>query len=251
MLVVRLLLLLLLFDNIFAAQYGTIFASANLRFVFPEMIEEFYKQNPDADVHIQYEGSGALTKEILQGNHYDLFLAADMKYPKIVYKNQKASDTPKVYTQGKLVLYVPKRLRQKYQGKKIRDILIQKEIQSIVIANKKDAPYGAASIEVLKNYKIYVQIKNKIHYTSDVATAVYKLLWDSEVGFVPKSALLFFANKQKLNWMDIDQKIYKPILQGYVLSKEGEKNLNATKFLAFLLSKKGQNIFKKYGYVSK
>jgi len=248
---VKLILLVCLFTNIFAAKYGTIYASSNLRFVFPEMIEVFYKLYPEADIHIHYEGSGALTKEILDGEYYDLFLAANMKYPQIVYKNKKALNPPKIYTQGKLIFYLPKKLHKNYKTKNLLEILTQKEVQNIVIANKSTTPYGTASIEVLKNYHIYNQIKNKIQYTSDVATAVYELLWNDKVGFVPKSALLFFTDKkkEKINWIDIEQSAYHPIQQGYVFSKMGKNNPNAKKFLDFLLSKKGQQIFKKYGYV--
>ena len=249
----KLFMLLFLFTNVFAAQYGTIYASANLRFVFPEMIEVFYKLHPEADVHIQYGGSGSLTQDILDGNEYDLFLAANMKYPQIVYDNKKAIEPPKVYTQGKIVFYLPKKLQKKYSDKVISDILVQKDIQKIVVANKETTPYGAASIEILKHYKIYAQVKDKIEYTSDIATAVYELLWNREVGFVPKSALLFFADKkeEKTNWIDIDQSAYHPLVQAYVLSQAGSKNINAKKFLDFLLSEKGQDIFKKYGYVTK
>jgi len=248
MLFIKFFLLLFIYTNIFSAQYGTIFASSNLRFVFPEMIDVFYKTYPNADVHIQYEGSGTLAKEILDGKNYDLFLAANMKYPQIIYNNKKAITPPKVYIQGKIVLYIPKKFQN---DKTLWKVLTQPNIKTIFIANKKSAPYGVASIEVLKYYKIYDKVKHKIIYTSDIATAVYKLLWNNEVGFVPKSALLFFADRDsKNNSIDIDQKAYNPIIQGYVFSKEGIKNQNATKFLNFLLSKKGQEIFKKYGYVS-
>jgi len=251
MLLLKLLLVSFLFTNLFASKYGTVFASSNLRFVFPQMIKAFYEQYPEASIHIQYEGSGVLAQEILDGIDYDLFLAANMKYPEIVYEHKKAIEAPKVYTQGKLVLYLPKELRKKYKGKKLNEILKQKEIPKIIIANKETAPYGRASLEILKNYKIYTQIKDKIYYSKDIATAVYELLWNDEVGFIPKSALYFFSENKKIegDWIEISQDKYHDILQGYVLSKAGKNNENISKFLAFLYSKKGQKIFNKYGYI--
>jgi molybdate transport system substrate-binding protein len=251
MLLLKLFILLFLVSDLFAAKYGTVFAASNLRFVFPEMIEEFYKIYPEASIHIQYEGTGTLTKEILDGDNYDLFLAADMKYPDIVYKHKKAIEPPKVYIQGKLVLYLPHQLQQKFKNKKVCDILTQEDVHNVVIANNKLAPYGVASIEVLKKFQIYSQVQKKIDYSSDIATAVYKLLWNNEVGFVPKSALLFFGDQKTIgkNWIEVNQNAYKPILQGYVLSKNGKKNENVVKFLAFLFSKKGEKIFQKYGYI--
>ena len=252
MLLLKLLLLSFLFTNVFAAKYGTVFASSNLRFVFPQMIKAFYEEYPEASIHIQYEGSGVLAKEILDGIDYDLFLAANMKYPEIVYEHKKAIEAPKVYAQGKVVLYLPKELKKKYKGKKLNEILKQDDIRKIIIANKETAPYGRASLEILKSYKIYAQVKHKIQYTQDIATAVYELLWNDEVGFIPKSALYFFSENKNIegDWIDINQNKYQDIFQGYVLSKNGKNNENIVKFLAFLYSKKGQEIFNKYGYIT-
>ena len=54
--------------------------------------------------------------------------------------------------------------------------------------------------------------------------------------------------KEGTDWIEIDQKLYTPIRQAYVISKDGLKNNNATKFLNFIKSKTGQKIFKENGY---
>ena len=50
--------------------------------------------------------------------------------------------------------------------------------------------------------------------------------------------------------MDGPQDLYKPIIQGAVLLKKGEKNLAATAFIDFLKGPEAKAIIEKYGYVT-
>ena len=54
--------------------------------------------------------------------------------------------------------------------------------------------------------------------------------------------------KEGVDWVEIDSKLYPPIIQSYVVSKKGLKNDNAQKFLSFIESEEGQKIFRVNGY---
>ncbi|MCD6174120.1 MAG: molybdate ABC transporter substrate-binding protein [Sulfurimonas sp.] len=225
-----------------------IYAAGNLKFVFPQILKVFYNKYPDTRVHIQYGASGSLTESIMDGRDYDIFFSANINYPKNIYKTKKSATKAKLYTQGVLILFTPPNSllsKQKIQ------LLNSQNIKNITIANTLTSPYGLASIEVLKNSKSFEKNKNKITYSVDVATAIDNVIWRGDAGFLSKSALYMIPKDRKkegTDWIEIDQKLYTPIRQAYVISKDGLKNNNATKFLNFIKSKTGQKIFKENGY---
>lgn len=230
------------------AKPAIVFASGNNKFVLPDLIESFYLKYPDARVLIQYGASGDLTNSILAGAHYDIFLSADMAYPKKIYKAGKSVTAPKKYIDGQLILFVPadRNLTKKGVG-----ILKESKIRHITVANRKTAPYGKAVIEALRNTGLYKILEQKIRYSTDVSMAVINVAWYDDAVFLPKSAVGTLPagyRQEGVNWIDVDPAFYAPIHQGYVVSSTGLKNNNAVKFLNYLLSKEGQEIYRSYGY---
>jgi molybdate transport system substrate-binding protein len=76
-------------------------------------------------------------------------------------------------------------------------------------------------------------------------------MWYDDAGFLSKSAISSLPigyRKEGVNWIEIDKSLYKPIIQGYVISQNGSKNINSIRFIEFLLSKEGREIYKAYGY---
>jgi len=227
---------------------ANIFASGNNKFVLPVLLKSFYKKYPDARVITQYGATGDLADAILNGVNYDIFLGADMQYTQKIYDAKKALNPPKEYARGSLILFIPadKTLRQK----KIK-VLKNKKIKNITIANKKTAPYGKASIEALQNSGMLKFVKDKIRYSTNISTVIVNVMWYDDAGFLSKSAvnsLPIGYRKEGVNWIEIDQSLYEPIIQGYVISQNGSKNINSTRFIEFLLSKEGREIYKAYGY---
>lgn len=247
-----LLFVFLLSTSLYANQPykkpAIVFAASNLKFVFPQMIKSFYEKYPETRVYIRYDTSGNLANSIMDGSNYDIYFCANLSYAKKVYQAKKSITKPKKYIQGLLILFTPPN-SSLYEKK--TEILDSKNIANITIANKKSSPHGMASIEVLNNVNCFEKIKYKIRYSVDVATAIDNVIWSGDAGFLPKSALYMIPDNRKKegrDWIEIDQKLYTPILQTYVISKDGLENDNATKFLNFLKSKIGQKIFKENGY---
>ena len=227
---------------------ATILAASNLQFVFPKILQKFYAKYPDASVHIEYESSGMLMKQIMAGKAYDIFFSANKNYAKQLYLKDRCVTKPKEYAQGLLILFVPPHLPLKKEG--IR-VLLNKKIKHITIANKVTAPYGTATMEVLVNSKCCEKTLQKVRYSSDVATVIDNVIWQGDAGFLSKSALDILPKNRKkegVDWIMINPKLYSPIIQMYVISEEGLENPNAQKFLNFVNSSIGKKIFRENGY---
>lgn len=225
-----------------------IFASGNNKFVLPVFVENFYRKYPEARVVIEYGASGDLANAILNGVRYDIFLSADRLYSQKVYDAHKALKAPLEYARGSLILFIPK--DSTFHQKKLK-VLKGKNIKHITIANKETAPYGKATIEALQNAGLLEKVKNKIRYSTDISTVIQNVIWYDDAGFLSKSALHSLPMAYRIegvNWIEVDQTLYKPIIQAYVVSKEGSENINAVKFLDYMHSDEGRSIYKEYGY---
>jgi len=218
--------------------------SANMHATMRALVAEFEEQS-QIPCEIIVGSSGKLTAQIKEGAPYDIFVAADMKYPQELYVSGKTSAIPKPYAYGKLVLWTT--------SKEILpsiDILSDKTIEHIALANPKTAPYGSASMEALKYFGIYDQIKEKLVYGENISqTNQFILSQSAEIGLTAKSVVLTPELRETGQWTPISDESYAPIVQGAVLLKQThELKKGAEIFYNFLYSKAAKVILTKYGY---
>jgi molybdate transport system substrate-binding protein len=220
--------------------------AANVQFAMEELKSEFEKEN-NISVTIVLGSSGKLATQIEQGAPYDVFVSADIIFPRKLYEDGLAVRPPQIYTNGVLVLWTAK------NGKLTTDLLQSLRIaKKIAIPNPKTAPYGIAAEEVLKYYNIYDIVKDKLVYGESISqTNMYIISQAADLGFTAKSVVLSAEMKNKGYWMDVDAKSYHSIQQAAVLLKHGNTvNEDASaKFYNYLYSRAAKNIFKKYGYL--
>jgi molybdate transport system substrate-binding protein len=222
---------------LFASEIFVASATGNA-YAIPEIIKAYNKKYPNDKVHLIFASSGKLTAQIMHGAKYDIFLAANMKYPNFLYEKGITLTKPKIYAKGAIVLFSKKPLNENY-----KKIILN--ASSIAIANPRTAPYGKAAIEFLKNTNLYEKVKDKLVYAETVSAAFNYSLHSTDVGIIAKS-LLFSSNTKKYkNWIDLPNK-YTPISQGVVLL-----NKKAEKFYNFLFSNDAKEVLKKYGYIVK
>ena len=114
------------------------------------------------------------------------------------------------------------------------------------------APYGVAAFEALKNANILDDIKKKIIYAESITQTVVYAITAANIGMVAKSSLYSPKLKkyhENVHWIEVDKTLYNPIRQGIVILKKAKDNKEVKAFYNFILSEKGKNILKKYGYL--
>lgn len=232
-----------------SANAGTIkiAVAANVSYAINDLKKEFNKLHPNTKVRVTLGSSGKLTAQISHGAPYDLFMSANMKYPNTLYKNNIAITKPIIYAKGSLA-YLSNKPKEFSKGIKL---LEDKSIRKIAIANPKTAPYGIASVEALKNAKIYKNIKAKLIYGESISQTVSYTVTATDIGLIAKSSLFsprMKKFKENINWKEVDSTLYTPIDQGLVILKQGKENKEVKAFYDFVLSDKAKEIFKTYGY---
>lgn len=233
--------------NVYAGSI-TIAVAANVTYAMDELIEAFNKTYPDTKIQTTLSSSGKLTAQIRNGAPYSLFMAANMAYPEALYKDGIAVTEPKIYAQGALA-FLSAKPRDFSKG---LNLLIEKDIQKVAIANPKTAPYGTASVEAMKNVGIYQEVEPKLVYGESISQTVTYALSAADIGMVNASAMYsdkMTQYKEGVNWALVKSGTYRPIDQGIVLLKNGANNSEAKAFYDFMLGKKAREIMSRYGYI--
>lgn len=218
--------------------------AANMQFVMTDLLEAFTSETGIVAEMI-VSSSGKLTAQIKEGAPYDVFVSADMKYPKALYEVQLTTKAPEIYAYGKLVLW-----SNDADIKPSLSMLSTDAVEHIAMANPKIAPYGKAAMEVLEYYNLVDSVKAKLVYGESIAQCNQFILTQAaEIGFTTQSTLFSPQLRNNKNWIYIDKKSYQPIEQGIVILKQRRDFLDqANVFYNFLLSEKAQQILKQYGY---
>jgi len=244
----KLLIVALLLSTYSIAGSIKIAVAANVSYAIDDLKKEFNKLYPDTKVKVTLGSSGKLTAQIKNGAPYQLFMSANMKYPKALYEDNIAITKPLIYAQGSLA-YISNKKQDFSKG---IELLKDEKISKIAIANPKTAPYGKAAVEAMKNAGVYNDIKKKFVYGESISQTVSYAVTATDIGLIAKSSLYspkMARFKKGINWSEVNSKLYTPINQGIVILKEGEKNTEVEAFYNFILSKKAKKIFEDFGYI--
>lgn len=226
----------------------TVAVAANMQYTMEALKAEFNKTDK-TQIDIVLGASGKLTQQIIQSAPFDIFISADTVFPKKLADTGFAGESPKVYTQGVLVLWSTK---PGIELKKDLKLLLNDDIQHIAIANPKTAPYGAAAAFILKKYNLYDKVSSKLVTGESITqTSQFIATQAADAGFTAKSIVISDEMKDKGKWVELNRNDYPPIKQAAVLLKYGQQNhpAEAKKFYGFLFSEKAKTIYKKFGYI--
>ncbi len=244
------LLLSIVFLGYGALNAGTIniAVAANVSYAIDDLKAEFNKSYPNTKVNVTLGSSGKLTAQIKNGAPYQLFMAANMKYPNALYKDGIAITKPIIYAQGSLAYLSASKIDFTKGIELVKDLSIKK----IAVANPKTAPYGKAAVEAMKNGGVYDSVKNKYVFAESISQTVSYAVTAADIGFIAKSSLYSPKMKQYkegINWSNVDPKLYTPIDQGIVILKNGENSSEVKAFYEFILGAKAKEIFQNFGYL--
>lgn len=222
-------------------------AAANIGYVFEELKSEFLKDRPNDDVKVTLASSGKLSSQIRAGANYAIFMAANMKFVQDLNKDGfSASGEPEIYTRGVLMMFS----HDKRDLSKGLELLKDKAIEKISVANTQTAPYGIAAKEAFEKAGIFENVENKLVYAQTISGVMpYVVTGSAQIGFVAKSALVGKDEyKADENFVEVDRALYTPLDQGMILLKGYEDNQLAKDFYEFIKSDKAKSIFSEYGY---
>ncbi len=241
------LLILCPWAPLLRAEKLTVAAAANLTYVMDAINAAFKKAEPAGEVTTVIGSSGNLFAQIQNGAPIDVFLSADIDYPKkLVDAGNADASSLFTFVTGRLVLWTADCTM------KLADLataLADPRVKHIAIANPATAPYGHAAKEALLNLDLWTANEGKLVIGESITqTAQFVETGNAEVGFVALSLMLFPKHKTKGCYCVVPRELYQPLDQGAVITRYGAANTAARRYLEFLKTRAARDIFERFGY---
>jgi molybdate transport system substrate-binding protein len=224
-------------------------AAADLKFALVDLVSAFGQSHPDAKVIVTDGSSGSLFAQLTNEAPFDLFLSADIDYPrKLIEQGQGVKESEFEYATGHLVLWAARDMPLDVEHDRI-GLLRDEIVQRIAVANPRTAPYGRAAIEALKNLGVYDAAESRLVFGDNVAqTAQMIESGGADVGMLSLSLALSPALRDKGKYWMIPGDAHPPIVQGGVVLRWAEDPELAKEFCRFLLSTEGREVLKRFGF---
>ncbi len=222
-------------------------AAADLVFCLEELSADFERSHTGVKLQVSTGASGNLFAQISRGAPFDLFMAADVEYPRQLVKAGAAEETSlTTYAFGHLVLWTMKPGLDVQRGLKT---LLEPAVKKFAIASPAHAPYGRAAKSALENAKLWEELQPKLVLGENVAqTAHFVQTGNVDAGIVALSFVLAPKLAGKGTYIEIPESAHPRLEQAAVLTKRGASNESARAFLEYLRSPEARSIFERYGF---
>ncbi len=215
-------------------------AAADLEPVLPPILGQF-QQATGIRAEATYQASAALTTQIQNGAPFDLFLSADLSYPKRLIDAGLAdaagspdSSTPITYAKGTLVLWTRK---DSQLSPPSLDLLRNPVLKRLAIANPERAPYGRAAVAALTSLQLYDNLKSRIVTAENISQAAQFVdSGNADAGLISLTSALTPRLASSGTYFVIPHDLYPAIEQGAVIVSSTTQRAAAHKLLDFLLS---------------
>ena len=223
-------------------------AAADLVYCIQELNEAFAKINPGTEVTVSVGSSGTFFAQIRNGAPFDVYLSADMNFPRRLVKEKAAeasSLTP--YAFGRIVVWA---IRADVDIKAGIAALENPAISRIAIANPEHAPYGRAARAAMQNSGVWKHVEQKVVMAENIVqTRQFVQTGNAEVGIIALSLVMAPMMQGVGRYVLVPEDMHPRLEQGAVLTNKGFSNPAARAYMEFLRSPQARSIFERYGFV--
>lgn len=230
-----------------AAETLSVAAAANFLPALASLHAEFAKSSPGLQVTTATGASGSLVAQITHGAPFDVFLSADLDYPRaLVAAGHADAKSLTTFAFGRLVLWTAR------PGVEVADVVTtvrSPAVKKLAIANPATAPYGRAARQALEKFGVWADAQPKLVVGENISqTAQFVETGNADAGFVALSLLLSPPLQDRGRWRAVPAELHAPLTHGVVLTTRGAANPAAVRYLAFLRSAAARKILHDFGY---
>jgi molybdate transport system substrate-binding protein len=225
-------------------------AASDLQAALPEIVKGFEREST-ATVTVSFGSSGNFFAQIQNGAPYDVYLSADIDYPRqlVASKHAEASSLYR-YATGRIVLWT-----RQDSGIDVRrglSILNDAAVKRIAIANARLAPYGRAAEAALRRENLYDSVRAKLVIGDNISqTAQLVDSGNANVGIIALSLALGPALRASGWYFEIPESAHPPIEQAAVIITASKNKELAGELLAYLKRPDVARRFHQFGFMTK
>jgi molybdate transport system substrate-binding protein len=230
-----------------SAQGLRIAAASDLQAVLPALVTPFEKQS-GRKLSLTFGSSGNFFTQIQNGAPFDVFMSADVDYPRqLEQAGQAERGSLYAYATGHLVLWT-----RNDSGIDIRRglaALTDAKIKHIAVANPQHAPYGRAAMAALRHEGLYDRIQAKFVLGENISqTAQFAQSGGAEVGVLSLSLAFSPALKNSGLYVEIPEAWYPAIEQAAIIVSSSKEKTLARQFLDYLKRPETVRMLQSFGF---
>ncbi len=230
-------------------QKLTVAAAADLQFALDDLSRHFHAAHPQVQTQIVYGSSGNFYAQIRNGAPFDIFLSADLEYPRRLAEQGLAEPASLfTYAVGRLAVWVPAQSALDVARLQMK-VFADPAVKHVALANPQHAPYGKAAEAALRHFGVYGAIAGKIVLAENIAqTLQFVQSGAAEAGVVALSLAVAPAVRPQGRYWEVPLDAYPRMGQGGVILKRARASPAAAAFRAYLTGAAGRQILQQYGF---
>jgi len=203
-------------------------------------------ENPTA-LTVSTGSSGNFFAQIKNGAPFDVFLSADLHYPRELAAAGAADGRSiTLYAIGRIVLWT---VRPDLDPADLAAVVRSPSVRKFAIANPAHAPYGRAAQQALEKGNLWTAAQPKLVLGENISqTAQFVQTGNADAGIVALSLVLAPVLAGTGRWVEIPPSAYASLEQAAVLTTRGAANPAAARYLAFLRTPAARAIFDRFGF---
>jgi len=232
-----------------AQRQVAIAAAADLKFALDDIIAAFRRQHAEIDVKAMYGSSGSLFAQLSNGAPFDLFLSADMEYPRrLVEQGFALGPTLFRYALGRIVIWVPNNSPLDLPSHGLQSLLAP-SVRKVAIANPTHAPYGRAAEAAMKKLGVYEGAKPRLVLAENIVQAAqFVESGAADIGIIASSLAIAPPMRDRGRYWEVPLDAYPRIEQGGVILRQSRDENAARLFREFMLGQNGRAILNEHGF---
>jgi molybdate transport system substrate-binding protein len=225
----------------------TIAAAADLQSALPAIASRFEKETGQK-ITLTFGSSGNFFTQIQNGAPFDVFVSADIDYPRRLERAGQADrGSLYEYATGRLVLWT--RHDSGIDVRRGLAALTDARVRHIAIANPEHAPYGRAAVASFRHEGLYERVRSKLVLGENISQAAqFAQSGSAEVGVLALSLALSPTLKSSGTYVDIPESWYPRLEQAAVVLASSRQKALARQFVDYLKKPESVRILQSYGF---
>jgi molybdate transport system substrate-binding protein len=231
-----------------AQEKPIVAAAADLKFALEDVADRFAAES-GVRVTLVFGSSGHLTRQVIEGAPFELFLSADESYVERLAQAGLTRDHGTFYALGYLVVFAPHgsalRVDERLEG--VREWLETSSSGRFAIANPEHAPYGRAAQAALRALGLWDRIEPRLVLGENVAQAAqFATTGGAAGGIIAYSLALAPPMKGLGTYARLSASLHPPLRQRMVLLKRAGDD--AVRFYEYLQTPEARDVLRRYGF---
>lgn len=231
------------------AQRAPIVAAASdLQFALEAIAQAFTAETGDR-VELVFGSSGNLTRQVMAGAPFELFLSADEAFVEKLAEGGFTRDRGVLYAIGRIVIFAPEGspLQVDEQLDGLRALVTRNGKLRLAIANPEHAPYGRAAEAALRARDLWDLVKPTLVLGENISQAAqFARTGGAAGGIIAYSLVLAPAFGDQGRYALLPELLHPPLRQRMVLLKRAGPT--AGRFFQYLQQPEARALFSRYGF---